>query len=58
MNDNRQLLYRLDILNLELELACEKGYDFMRARIEYEIDRVTRELVESRDFESPPPYAE
>jgi hypothetical protein len=56
MNHNRELLYRLDILHLELELALKNDYDFMQRRIEYEIDRTERELVEIR--ESTPTNAE
>ena len=56
MNHNRELLYRLDILHLELELALKNDYDFMQRRIEYEIDRTKRELVEIR--ESTPTNAE
>jgi hypothetical protein len=50
------LLYRLDLLHLELELAREHDYAFMQERIKYEIERAEGELVEIR--ESTPTNAE
>jgi hypothetical protein len=44
---------RLDLLRLELEVARENDYDFMQGRIEHEIDRIQRELVEGIDVETP-----
>jgi hypothetical protein len=53
MKHKRELLDRLDFLRLELEVARENDYDFMQGRIEHEIDRIQRELVEGIDVETP-----
>ena len=53
MKHKRELLDRLDLLRLELEVARENDYDFMQGRIEHEIDRIQRELVEVIDIETP-----
>jgi hypothetical protein len=49
MSHPRELLYRLDILYLELGLARKNDYGFMQRRIKYEIDRAERELTEIRE---------
>ena len=54
MSRERELMYKLDFLCLELEVAYENDYEFMQKRIKREMAWVARELVEARDFEPPP----
>ena len=49
----RDLIYKLHVLRLKLEIAQEKDYDLGQPGIKSEISRVERELVEGGDFEPP-----
>ena len=56
MSRERELMYKLDILRLQLQIARENGYELVQPRLESQIGRVERELSEARGFELP--YAE
>jgi hypothetical protein len=53
MSRERELMYKLDILRLQLQIACENGYELVQPRLESEIGRVERELSEARGFKPP-----
>jgi hypothetical protein len=46
MSRESDLIYKLDILHLQLKIAREKDYEFVQRRIEGEIARVERVLSE------------
>jgi hypothetical protein len=54
VSHERELMYTLDILRLELDIARRNDYEFMQKRIERAMALVARKLVETRDFEPPP----
>jgi hypothetical protein len=52
MNCESELIYKLDILRLQLEIAHKNDYEFVQRRIEGEIASVERVLSELSILES------